>query len=409
MCPVFRADPIEAATPRAKANLLRQLLEQGQNGRAFSADDVRQVADLCVNCKMCAQECPARVNIPKLMLEAKAANVAEHGLARSDWFFARAEGFARWASRFAPVTNLLLNSRSARWLMEKFFGLAKSRRLPRFAFRNFLSLARRRGWSRKPPADHPRVAYFADIFATYNDPQIGEAVVAVLRHQGIEVYVPPGQRGCGSAALAYGDVDSAREIALRNLRVLAELAREGFTIVCSEPTAAVMLRQDYLDLVGDPDARLVAEHTVELTAYLADLHHQGRLRTDFQPLALTVGHHVPCHLKALGQAPAGPQLLSLIPDMRVQAIDVSCSGMAGTFGLKAKNQELSLAAGRPMLAELEQPQVSFGATECSACRMQMEHGSRKRTLHPAQYLALAYGLMPEIDRRLAEPVRELVL
>ena len=68
-----------------KANLLRDLLQRQANGMALGAEEVRTVADLCVNCKMCAIECPARVNIPKLMLEAKAAHVAEHGLDRSDW------------------------------------------------------------------------------------------------------------------------------------------------------------------------------------------------------------------------------------------------------------------------------------------------------------------------------------
>jgi hypothetical protein len=39
----------------------------------------------------------------------------------------------------------------------------------------------------------------------------------------------------------------------------------------------------------------------------------------------------------------------------------------------------------------------------------MEDGGRKRTLHPVQYLALAYGLMPELVQKLKEPVGELVL
>src|SRR4029077_3459397 len=100
------------------------------------------------------------------------------------------------------------------------------------------------------------------------------------------------------------------------------------------------------------DPRLVAQHTVELTSFLGDLKRQGKLRTDFQPLDFTVGHHVPCHMKALGNAIEGPTLLGLVPSLRVHAIDVSCSGMAGTFGLKTMNYETSLAAGRPMLAEL---------------------------------------------------------
>ncbi len=409
MCPIFRATYAEAATPRAKANLMRHLLHPDTDPHLLSSAEVREVADLCVNCKMCARECPAHVNVPKLMLEAKAAYVAQHGLDRSDWVLARTEQFARLGSAIAPIANELLDSPIARWLLEKLFGVARHRRLPGFAEHSFLRRARRHGWTRKPRSARPRVAYFVDVFANYNDPLIAEAVVAVLHHNGIEVYVPPAQIGCGMAALAAGDVETARETVQHNLRIFAELAREGYPILCSEPTAALMLRHDALDLLDDPDVRLVAGQTVEFTAYLWDLYQQGQLRTDFLPLEWSVGHHVPCHLKALGRPPAGPALLSLIPRLRVHTIDVSCSGMAGTFGLNAANYAVSLAAGRPMLNELAGPRVLFGSTECSACRLQMEDGSRKRTLHPAQYLALAYGFLPELRQRLLQPIGPLVL
>lgn len=408
MCPIFRATHVEPASPRAKANLLRHLLQEGTDAR-LSTDEVREVADLCVNCKMCARECPAHVNIPKLMLEAKAANVAEHGLDRTDWVLARTESFAALGSTLAVLVNEGLASRAVRWLLEKLFGISRRRRLPRFAARSFLRRAARRGWTRPPRSRRPRVAYFVDVFANYNDPYIAEAAVAVLHHNGVEVYVPPDQRGCGMAPLTYGDVETARETAEHNVRLLADLAREGYRIVCSEPTAALMLRHDYLDLLDDPDARLVASRVEELTSFLWSLHQQGRLRTDFQPLPFSVGQHVPCHLKALGQPPAAPGLLALIPGLRVRTIDVSCSGMAGTFGLKAENYDVSLEAGRPMLDELARPGILFGSTECSTCRLQMEDGGGKRTLHPVQYLALSYGLMPELFHRLRQPIRDLVL
>jgi FAD/FMN-containing dehydrogenase/Fe-S oxidoreductase len=400
MCPIFRATQTEAATPRAKANLMRYLLEETTDSRLLASDDVREVADLCVNCKMCAIECPAHVNIPKLMLEAKAAHVREHGLTRFDWILARTEGIARWASTFAYAANSALVSDGVRWLLEKCFGLARQRRLHPFASQSFLRRAARRGWTRRRKSTRPTVVYFVDVFANYNDPQVAEATVAVLHHNGLDVYVPPDQVGCGMAPLACGDVDTARQAAQRNVRILAELAREGYPIVCSEPTAAVMLRRDYLDLLEDADAALVAERTVELTTFLGDLLHEDKLRTDFEPLTLSIGHHVPCHLKALGQPPAGPPLLSLIPRLRVHTIDVGCSGMAGTYGLKQANYQTSLIAGKAMLDELHHPGIFFGSTECSTCRLQMEEGSGKRTLHPAQYLALAYGLMPEISQRL---------
>jgi len=233
--------------------------------------------------------------------------------------------------------------------------------------------------------------------------------VAVLQHNGYEVYVPPGQVGSGMAPLAHGDVEAARRAAERNLQVFADLARAGFTIICSEPTAALMFRHDYRDLVDDPDASLVAERTRELMAFLGELHGAGELNLEFQPLELRVGHHVPCHVKALQQGVAGPKLLALIPGLRTDTIDVSCSGMAGTFGLKEESFETSLAAGGPMIQQLKQGKILFGSSECSACRMQMEQGTGKRSLHPVQYLALAYGLMPELAERLKEPIPDLVL
>jgi Fe-S oxidoreductase len=247
------------------------------------------------------------------------------------------------------------------------------------------------------------VTLFVDTYANVFDPSVAEAAVAVLRHNGVGVYVPARQRGCGAAALVQGDTDVARERLRYNVRRLADAARAGDTIVCPEPTAALFFRLDALGLSDDPDVKLVASRTVEITSYLWGLHEKGRLRTDFDPLPVAVGHHVPCHVKALGDGVRGPQLLELIPELRVSKIDVSCSGMAGTFGLNARNLPTSLLAGRPMLAEFARPKHMYGSAECSACRLQMQEGTGKRALHPVQYLALAYGLMPSLAGRLRRP------
>ena len=157
-----------------------------------------------------------------------------------------------------------------------------------------------------------KVAYFVDVFAGYNDPLIGEATVAVLRHNGIEVYVPPRQVGCGMAALAVGDVETAREAACETSARWPTSCAKGYRIVCSEPTAALMLSQDYLDLLDDPDtASVAAQHgrtddVPQRTARRRPASH--RLPAGW---ISTLGHHVPCHLKALRGPAAGPRLLSL--------------------------------------------------------------------------------------------------
>ena len=37
--------------------------------------------------------------------------------------------------------------------------------------------------------------------------------------------------------------------------------------------------------------------------------------------------------------------------------------------------------------------IDVGSTECSACRLQMEQGTTKATVHPVKLLAKAYGLL----------------
>ena len=80
--------------------------------------------------------------------------------------------------------------------------------------------------------------------------------------------------------------------------------------------------------------------------------------------------------------------------------------MAGVYGLQSAYYDTSLAAGKPMLDRFVRDDLVFGSSECSTCRMQMEEASGKRTLHPVQYLALAYGYLPQLVRRLREPVRD---
>ena len=419
MCPAFRADGREHASPRAIANLFRLADEVG-------GDDARAVADRCLNSRVCRDECSARVDACRLALAARAARARDHGLSRADWVLARSAGFAAAGSNFAPVLNAVLGRRSARWVVEKLFGVSRRRRLPAFAGRTFLRQAAGRqvvrsssrqvtcgagsGLDDLRPDDlkTAKVAYFVDTFANHADPLIGRAAVAVLRHNGVEVVVPAGQGQSGMAPLAAGDVDGAREAARRNVRVLAPLVRDGYRVVCSEPTAALMLSEDYPLLLDDPDAALVAANTVELTAFLDDLRRAGRLRTDFRRVEVALGHHVPCHVMALRGPVAGPGLLALVPGLTVHTIDAGCSGMGGTWGLKAANFELSMAAGRALFAELDRPRVLFGSTECGACRLQMQQGTGKRTLHPVQYLAYAYGLLPEVEARLRKPLGWLV-
>ena len=230
-----------------------------------------------------------------------------------------------------------------------------------------------------------------------------------MQHNGIEVYVHPAQQQSAMSLISVGAIRKARKVAEKNTAILADAVRQGYHVVATEPSAALCLKHEYLNLIDDDDARLVAENSSEACEYLWRLHEQGEMELDFLPVNLMAGYHLPCHQRAMQIGSPGERLLSLIPGMNVQRIEKGCSGMAGTYGLSRKNFRRSLRIGRGLINAIRQPQINVGVTECSTCRMQMEQGTRKGTLHPLKLMAYAYRLMPEIESLLKENTEELFL
>lgn len=408
MCPVFRFANVEEATPRAKANLMRSILTGQLDATKLKSTALKEIADLCVNCHQCRIDCPANVDVPRLMTECKAQYVADNGLSTSDWFLTRLETVASWASVFRPIANWAIGNRTARWLLEKMFGLAQGRKLPRVAARSFLATAARRRLIRPSRRTGRKVLYFVDLYANWFDPQLGEALVAVMEHNGISVYVHPQQQQSAMPMISAGAIDAARAIAQENVSVLAEAIRQGYQIVTTEPAAAMALTREYCNLVDDEDAALVAENTTEACNYLWRMHQSGRLELDLKPVNLSVGYHEPCHVRALGANSPGANLLRLIPGIHVKRLEAGCSGMAGTFGMSRQNYRNSLRAGWPLITAMRSPDVQIGTTECSCCKLQMEQGTTKVTIHPLKLMAYAYGLMPEVAEQLQTPSDILV-
>ncbi len=409
MCPIFRFAPSEEASPRAKANLMRGILTGQLPPDAAQRDDFKEIADLCVNCHMCRLECPAGVDIPRLMLEAKAAYVAHDGLRFSDWILSRVDFLSSVGVLLSPIANWVVTNPQARWLLEKITGLAQGRKLPRFARRSFMRWAQRRRLNRPSRRTGRKVLFFVDTYVNYHDPQLGQALVRILEHHGIPVYVPGEQMQSAMAMLSTGALIPARRIARQNVSILAEAVRQGYTIVCTEPSSALCLSHEYPALLDDDDTKLVAQNTIEACTYLWQLHQSGLLQLDLKPVRATLMYHQPCHMKALGNGSPGESLLRLVPGLVVQPIERGCSGMAGVFGLKKENYRNSLRAGWPLISALREGHHQAGTTECSACKIQMEQGSPKPTIHPLKVLALSYGLMPDVQALLNGRTQELTV
>jgi FAD/FMN-containing dehydrogenase/Fe-S oxidoreductase len=408
MCPIFRALPREEASPRAKANLMRSIFAGRLDPELLPSDQFKEIAGLCVHCHQCRLDCPAGVDVCKLMAEARAAHVAHSGLRPSEWLLTRLDLVGAFAGLVSPLANWAIGNRFMRWLLERLFGLAHGRKLPRLAQRNFARRAARMKLSRTDRETPHRVLYFADVYANYFDAQLGEATVAVLRHNGVSVYVPEETMQSGMAMVAQGAVERAKLLAERNVAILADAVRQGYHIVASEPAAALCLMHEYPNLLDDEEARLVAANTSDVCTYLWRLHLEKELRLDFNRIDASVAYHQPCMIRAMQVATPSVHLMNLIPGLTVAAEEHGCSGMAGTFGLQRVNYRTSLRAGWDLISWLRKTSADYGATECSSCKLQMEQGTTKPTIHPVKLLAISYGLMPELKKLLTAKSGELV-
>ena len=236
---------------------------------------------------------------------------------------------------------------------------------------------------------------------TWNDSELGKALVNILKHNGIDVIVPSGQTISGMSLISDGAIEPAKKIAGRNIELLAEYVRQGYRIVTTEPSAALALKHDYLNILDDKDAQLVADNTIDACSLLLEMHQNGELELDFRPLNVMVGYHLPCHMRALTDDPPAVRLLKLLPGIQVEMIEKGCSGMAGTWGLKSRNYLRSLKIGFELINTVRNSAIIAGTTECSACKIQMEQGNGQAN-HPSNQ---NHGAGLRVDARTGEFVR----
>jgi FAD/FMN-containing dehydrogenase/Fe-S oxidoreductase len=389
MCPVFRATDQEVSTPRGKANLLRDWIGGSMNKTdGYDIKSFRRVLSLCVNCRMCSIECPAGVDTSKLIIEARAKLAKYSGFSVTEFALSNNRWISILASTFAPLSNWIMKLGPTRWLLEKTLGFDRSRIFPTFERGSFIKKANRylqQAGRVANPVD--KVVYFADSYARYNDHNLGMAAIHVLRQAGVDVVVP-NQRPAPMPAYVYGNLKQARQDMQYNLHMLLPYVQRGFKIICSEPSAAMFLKDELPLLMNSDSARAISAAAVELMEYLNHLEisicPQGNLNPHI-PVG-TMYYHAPCHLKSFNGA---KNTLELFAKLNVQIHDLNggCCGLAGTTGMQTKNRDLCDAIGRPLKDIIDKTTPGAILTECAACKMQIEHLTGKPVIHPVMLLA----------------------
>jgi len=391
MCPSYMVTRDEEHSTRGRANALRMVLSGALPAAELTGERMREVMDLCLECKGCTGECPSRVNMTRLKSEWLAHYHAAHGVPLRARLFGNIHTLSRVASAAAPLANALLGMPGAGLLGERLLGISRHRRLPRFAREPFHAWFERTRAERPAGVGRPPVVLFPDTFTDYNEPEVGRAAVRVLEAAGYRVLLPARRVCCGRPALSKGLLDEARRLALRQLDALEPYVAAGIPVVGLEPSCVLTFRDEYPDLLDDDRAAALARGSWLLDEFLARELASGALRLPFRRTDRRYLLHGHCHQKALVGSRHSLALLRQIPGAEVSEVDSGCCGMAGSFGYEREHYQLSRAIGERALlpAVRSLPAEAVVVASGTSCRHQIADLAGRRAVHLAQALAAA--------------------
>lgn len=391
MCPSYQATREEVCSTRGRANVLRAALSGALAPESLTWPEVRDVLDLCLECKGCKAECPSAVDMARLKAEYLELFQAQHGVPIRSRIFGEIARVASLAQPLSSVVNALSSARPTRRLLERTLGISSSRTLPKFAHERFSRWFSRR----QAKTAGPEVVLFLDTYTETICPDVGKSAIAVLEACGYCVRLARGQSCCGRPMISKGLLDRARQQADRNLDALAPLADRGFPIIGLEPSCILTLRDEYLEFFPtDTRARSVARAAVLIEEFLTLRDEDGQRPIDQISTTSRVDQilfHGHCYTKALVGTASMRELLQQAGGA-VKEIESGCCGMAGSFGYEAEHAHLSMAIGELNLFPAVREGAANGATVCASgisCRTQILDGTGVRAIHPIELVAAA--------------------
>ena len=240
-----------------------------------------------------------------------------------------------------------------------------------------------------------RVSLFITCLVDQFFPEVGEAVVRVLRRQGVDVDFPEGQTCCGQPAFNSGFTEDAKAVARRFM----DNFEGDRVVVVPSGSCGAMVRVFYPEIFHDePEtakrAEALAARIYEFSEYLADVLGVTDVGATYDG---KVAYHAACHLLR--------ELLVKEPPRRLiegvegvvytpMELEENCCGFGGTFSIKYSN--ISEAILEDKLKSLEACGADTLVSCDSSCLMHIagalsRRGSSVKTMHVAQLLDSGQG------------------
>ncbi|HEX7473231.1 MAG TPA: (Fe-S)-binding protein [Candidatus Limnocylindrales bacterium] len=244
-----------------------------------------------------------------------------------------------------------------------------------------------------------KVALFITCFNDVLFPDVGKAVVRLLRHLGHEVVFPESQTCCGQIHFNTGYRDACVPL----VRRFADTFRGFDAVVTPSPSCAVMVRDHHATVARHavehgvdrslPSAVAeVTPHVYELTEFLVDVLGVTDVGAKFPH---TVVFHPTCHsVRLLGIGDRPQRLLAAVEGLRLVDLERSdiCCGFGGTFAVK--NSATSAAMGGDKVRDILDTGADVLTSADTSCLMHIgglisRQAAPIRVLHLAEILATA--------------------
>jgi glycolate oxidase iron-sulfur subunit len=404
-CPTYLETGKERNSPRGRISLMRAIADGELEATLGFSDEM----SFCLGCLACTTACPAGVDYGTLYETARAeaersgaAAAPSRSLVR--WFSLRvllcrpaALRLAARMLRFYEASGLRRALRRAglfaalppRW------GDVESQALPiRDAFSDELIAADE---APTGPARH-RVAVLTGCVQDVAFSDVNRATVDVLLANGCAVSTPRAQSCCGSLHAHNGDLESARELARRQVDAI-DPSKVDAIISNSAGCGSHLKRYGHL-LADDPRyaARAAAwsSKVRDISEWLVEIGFRRPVSTaQRDPIVAT--YHEACHLCHGQRISAQPRaILSAIPGLKMAecAEATMCCGSAGVYSLTQPDTSAWLRDRK--VAHLRETGAAVVATANPGCQLQIQQGFAKeglkpRVVHPVVLLAEAYG------------------
>ena len=389
MCPTYMATGDEDKTTRARANILREFLNEGTD--PWNHPEIYEVLDLCIGCKGCKSECPSGVDIAKIKSEFLQHWYDKHGVPLRTTLIAYITSFNRVGAIFPRVYNFFLSNRITSGLFKKLAGFASKRSIP------ILYKVTLRRWIKKQlPAINPEnpkmtICLFVDEFTNYNDTETGIAAIKLLTSLNYRV-ITTNHSVSARTFLSKGLVRQARKIIRLNTLTLSHLISDNVPLIGIEPSAILGFRDEYPELAGseyNETANRIAKNSFMIDEFLSREYRNGNIdRKLFSEEHKDILVHGHCQQKAIASTSGTIDMLSIPLNYKVREIPSGCCGMAGSFGYEKEHFDLSNKIGEMVLfPEIRNSSDSVViSAPGTSCRHHIKDGTGRIAVHPVVVL-----------------------